>query len=170
MDLNARQTRQMLLAGTVPFPSKFPSTGTISFEAGSLSYSKGRDRAPTGFVIVQERSRGKRTVIRAFLQSDVAGIFIPGRRRSDGYFRVSRKKWAGNYDRGEWFLGDDACADTISSRLKLRGGADVTSRDSLLRGIVFVSAGKPVLTVTQEVTTAGALRKVRAAACTCDWE
>jgi hypothetical protein len=39
MDLDLRQTRRLYLAGTVAFPTPFPSSGIISFEAGHLKYT-----------------------------------------------------------------------------------------------------------------------------------
>ena len=80
MDLDCRQTRRLYLAGTVAFPTPFPSNGIISFESGNLKYAAGEPAKVKVWVVVQEYSHRDRTIIRAILQEDVAAIFIPGTR------------------------------------------------------------------------------------------
>ena len=91
MDLDYRQTRRLYLAGTVAFPTPYPSSGIISFESGNLKYAAGEPAKVKAWVVVQEYSHRDRTIIRAILQEDVAAIFIPGNRKSNGKFRISRK-------------------------------------------------------------------------------
>ena len=92
MDLDCRQTRRLYLAGTVAFPTPYPSSGIISLEAGNLKYAAGEPAKATAGVVVQEYSHRDRTIIRAILQDDVAAIFIPGKRKPNGKFRISRKE------------------------------------------------------------------------------
>jgi hypothetical protein len=113
--------------GKVAFPTPFPSTGTLSFESGVLSYAKGEPRHPTKFVVVQQASCGNKTVLRAILQRRVAAVFIPGR-WSGGKFRISRKKCVEDWENGEWFLDKDVSAQKVLRRLKL---STMTSRPEI---------------------------------------
>jgi hypothetical protein len=154
MDLDARQTRRLFLAGTVAFPTPFPSTGTISFEMGSLKYSRGAEPVATAFVIVQELSRGQRFMSRAIQLEDVSAIFIPGAKDLAGKFQISSEKCVEDFERGEWLLKPDFKEEVIRRRLDLAKGDDITTRDSVLRGVVFVAEAEPVLSVAEVTTTA----------------
>jgi hypothetical protein len=168
MDLNARQTRRLVLAGTVALPTPFPSTGIISFEAGSLTYASGRAPVATPFVVIQERARGNRSLTRATRQRDVAALFVPGVWRADGTFRISRRRWVNDLERGEWFLTDDVHAGEVDGRLQLRG-ADITTRDSILRGIAFIRKSRPVVSVTEVISTASEIIEWEEQYCTCSY-
>jgi hypothetical protein len=167
VDLNHRQTRGIFLVGKVAFPTPFPSIGTLSFESGMLSYAKGEPRRPTKFVIVQQPSSGDKSVLRAILQRRVAAMFVPGR-WSGGKFRISRKKCIEDWDNGEWFLDKDVSAQKVMRRLKLSKSDDITSRDSILRGIVFVGENQPVVNITEVITLARHPIKVGRPPCTCE--
>ena len=176
MDLNHQQTRQIFLVGKVAFPTPFPSIGTLSFESGVLSYAKGEPRRPTKFVVVQQASCGDKTVLRAILQRRVAAIFIPGW-WSRGKFRISRKKCVEDWENGEWFLDKDVSAQKVLRRLKLSKDVDITSRVSILRGIVFVGENQPVVNITETITlarstsaSARSTKEVDFPTCTCECE
>jgi hypothetical protein len=154
MDLGARQTRGLYLPGTVPFPTPYPSTGPISFDVGHLSYSAIEPPRDKDLVVSQEH-RGNQTIVRVMLQEHVSAVFIPGARNVDGVFRPSDKAQVDNFDEGEWFLGSDVNADVVRRRLKLGVQADISSRGSKLRGIVFIATERPVLRIMESTGTAG---------------
>jgi hypothetical protein len=161
MDLDFKVTRGLYLAGTVAFPTPYPSSGIISFESGNLKYAAGEPAKVTDLVVVQEYSHRDRTIIRAIRQEDVAAIFIPGR-KSKGEFRISRKTVVDDLEKGEWFVDSDVNSAAISKRLELSKGEEITSRDSKLRGIVFVAKNAPVVSIAQMTETADA-------SCDIDW-
>lgn len=174
MDFDARQTRRFVLAGTVAFPKPYPSIGTISFEKGRFKYSPDHDPKHEDLVVVQERSRGSRLLIRIFLRRHLATIFVPGEKSGEDRFRISCKKWVNDSRNGEWFLESDINPDEVRKRLDL-GDADITSRESVLRGIVYVAESRPVLTVLEEATLAFDSRELAMmipmetrTQCTCD--
>jgi hypothetical protein len=162
MDLDYRQTRRLYLAGTVAFPTPYPSSGIISFESGNLKYAANEPAKVKVWVVVQEYSHRDRTIIRAILQEDVAAIFIPGTWKSKGEFRISRKTVVDDLEAGEWFVDSDVNSAAISARLELSKGNEITSRDSKLRGIVFVAEDARVLSIAEMTETA-------AATCDVDW-
>ena len=174
VDFDARQTRRFVLAGTVAFPKPYPSIGTISFEKGSFRFSPDHDPKHEDLIVVQERSRGGRLLIRIFLRCHVAAIFVPGGRSCEGRFRISCKKWASDPRKGEWFLESDVNLDAVRKRLDL-GDADIETRESVLRGIAYAAEHRPVLTVLEESTLAVGSRDLAmivaggtSAQCTCD--
>ena len=169
MDLTHQQTRRLFLAGKVAFPTPFPATGTLSFELGMLSYAKGAPRRRTKFVTVQQPSRGDKSVLCTILQRRVAAVFIPGR-WSGAKFRISRKKCVVDWENGEWFLGKDVSAQKVARRLRLSKADDITSRDSMLRGIVFVGEDQSVVKITEVITKARHAVQARSPFCTCTGE
>ena len=56
MKLDYRQTRRLYLAGTVAFPSPYPSCGIISFESGNSQYAAIEPAKGKVWVIVQQYS------------------------------------------------------------------------------------------------------------------
>jgi hypothetical protein len=160
MDLDYRQTRRLCLAGTVAFPTPYPSSGIISFESGHLKYAAGKPAKVTPLVVVQEYSHRDRTIIRAIRQEDVAAIFIPGTWKSKGGFRISRKTVVDDLERGEWFVDSDVDSAAVNARLA--EGEEITSRDSKLRGIVFVAKDARMLNIAELTETAEA-------SCDIDW-
>lgn len=156
MNLDCRQTRRLYLAGTVAFPTPYPSSGIISFESANLKYAAGEPAKVKVLVVVQEYSHRDQTIIRAIPQKDVAAIFIPGTRKSNGKFRISRKAVVDDLERGEWFVDSDVNSEAISARLELSKGDEITSRDSKLRGIVFVAEESHVLNIAEMSETASA--------------
>jgi hypothetical protein len=175
MDLDARQTRRLFLAGTVAFPTPFPSTGVIAFVSGQLRYDEAQPRKPTPMVVIHERAQRHRSLRRMVLQKYVAALFIPGSRRSDGTFCISRKKWVNNFERGEWFLHTDVNPEEVRRRLapdKEKPKDDKDQKENVtLRGIVFVAEHRPVMSMTEETTTAGETAECAEYGCTCErWE
>ncbi len=68
MDLSVRQTRQLTLAGTVPFPRPFPAAGVVSFQCWKLAYESGADRVSADMIVVEEPSRGEKFLTRAIVR------------------------------------------------------------------------------------------------------
>jgi hypothetical protein len=155
LDLDYRQTRRLYLTGTVAFPTPFPSSGIISFESGNLKYAASEPAKVKDWVVVQECSHHDRTIIRAILQEDVTAIFIPGTRKSNGKFRISREAMVDDLEKGEWFVDSDVNSEVIRARLEQSKG-EITSRDSKLRGIVFVAQDAHVLNIAEMNETASA--------------
>jgi hypothetical protein len=166
MDLDARQARNFFLAGTVAFPTPFPSTGTISFPLGSVTYDTRGGEIEKRFVLIQEYRR-RRTIVRLMLQTDVSAIFVPGVWRG-GRFRGSSKPRVDNFDRGEWFLDTDVEIDVIRKRLDL-GDRDLETRNSNLRGIVFIPEDRRILRILEVAHTAGEDVDFGQIPCTCEW-
>src|SRR5262249_22547084 len=104
MKLDYRQMRRLYLGGTVAFPRPYPSCGILSFESGNSHYAA-RGTAKGKFrVIVQQYSEPDWVLDRAIRQEDVAAIFIPGTRKANGEFRISRESMVDDFETGEWFL------------------------------------------------------------------
>ncbi len=158
MDLDNRQTRRLFLAGTVAFPTPFPSVGTISFQSGNLSYSPGVQSNSKDVVVVQDQSDRDWTRIHSILREHVAAVFIPGTREHDGRFQIARDKSVDDDEKGEWFIDSDVSAEAIRARLRLTDEVDITSPDSILRGIVFVVEFRPVVSNAEMIATAAATR------------
>jgi hypothetical protein len=174
MDLDVKQTRRFYLAGTVAFPTPFPTVGGISIEDGSFQLpddaKKGRngeknDKRTNGeemetvpFVVVQENTGLQQATIRVVRESDVRAIFFPGvwvDTDKGRIFRFSEREYVHELEEGEWFLGPQINADEITRRLKLRErGKDITCRDSGVRGIVFVPEHRRVVTIHECALTA----------------
>lgn len=172
MDLDARQTRRLFLAGTVAFPQPFPSTGEITFEGGNLKFAGDQAQKPEPMVAVQEHARRNRSSRRVVLQDHVTALFIPGTRSPDGTFCISRKKWVNNFERGEWFLHSDVNPDAVRDRLapedKKAKGKNGKNGDTTLRGIIFLPEHLPVVSMTEETTTAGEALECIEYGCTCE--
>jgi hypothetical protein len=60
-----------------------------------------------------------------------------------------------DFERGEWFLLNEINDTEIRRRLGLQAGDDISTRESILRGVAFVSEGRPLLQSTEVVLTAG---------------
>lgn len=157
MKLDARQTRRLLLAGSVPFPKPYPSTGGISLERTTLVYSRILEKQKT-LVVVQDQHSKEMT--RLILECGVAAIFIAGTWvRVSGnrrVFKFSKQHAVHNFERGEWFLGPEISVDAIRTRLK-KPKLAINKRGNPARGIVFVHRDQPVMTVTEVVQTAGSV-------------
>ena len=168
MKLDARQTRRLLLAGAVPFPKPYPSTGRISIERTKLVYSR-FSKKPKAFIVVQEQHKNAAT--RLILRSGVAAIFIAGIWESvpriGRVFKFSRQHAVHNFERGEWFLGPEINVDAIRTRLK-KPKLAIDKRGNPARGIVFVYKDRPVMTVTEVVQTAGSIDPCRTGRYCCD--
>src|SRR5262245_61759767 len=149
MQLDTRQTRRIFLTGTVSFPVPFPSAGAISFEACNMCYSAGENTKAKDLVVVQESSHNSRTIARAILQNHIAAIFVPGIRGPNNRFQISQQAKLEDLEKGEWFVDSDVNTDTIRSRLNWSSEDDITTRGSVLRGIVFTRKDAPVLSVAE---------------------
>jgi hypothetical protein len=152
MDLDARQTRSFYLAGTVALPKPFPTLGTISFKSGQLTAAPGERPQDKNLVLVND-FQGNRTIVRLMLQEDVAAIFVPGERDGRGAFQPSAH--VESIDKGEWFVGSDVNAATIRARLNIAQQIDVASRNSVIKGIVFVGKDRRIFKVTEDSQAAG---------------
>jgi hypothetical protein len=142
------------LAGTVAFPTPFPSAGTISLAVGHLTYSPCERPKDRELVIVQDQ-RDNRRVVRLMLQEDVSAVLVAGTRDESGVFRISRKPRVDDLEQGEWFLDSDVNAGTIRERLNLQDADDISTPNSILRGIVFVAEDRPIIHTTEIFQTAG---------------
>jgi hypothetical protein len=155
MDLDLRQTRHLFLAGTVAMPTPFPKTGVIALDVLSLTYPE-RDAVKEGGLMIVDYS-DKDVVLRAMRRSHVSALFVNG--EWDGEkrrFQVSDKPCVDNFEHGEWFLRGDINEETIYKRLKLDPeNDDISTRNSMLRGIAFISEGRPLLQVTECALAAG---------------
>jgi hypothetical protein len=156
MQLDSRQTRRTFLTGTVSFPVPFPSAGAISFEARDLTYSEGKNTKAKDLVVVQESCHNSLTMARAVLQKHVAAIFVPGIRGPNNRFQISQQSKLDDLEKGEWFVDSDVNTDTIRSRLNWSSEDDITTRGSVLRGIVFTRKDAPVRSVAEVTETAEA--------------
>ena len=175
MDLDINQTRRFYLAGTVAFPTPFPSAGGISIEDGSFQLPVDANKSNNGekkvkqnnreqtetvpFVVVQENTGLKQVTIRVIRESDVRAIFFPGvwvDTDKGRIFRFAEREYVHDLEEGEWFLGPQINAGEITRRLHLRErGIDITCRDSGVRGIVFVPENQRVVTIHESAQTAG---------------
>ena len=169
MDLDARQSRGLFLAGTVPFPTPFPSMGTIALDVGQFTYSQGQPPHAKDLVLVLEFD-GNRTVARIMLQDDVSAFFIPGFRDANGAFQISHAAQVGDLDEGEWFLNGDINAATVRQCLGLGQQDDISTRSSILRGIVFIAEDSPILRTTEIFCMAGEDEELQFPCCTCEYE
>jgi hypothetical protein len=169
MDLDAKQTRNLFLAGTVAFPKPFASSGTISLCVGDLTYSRSQAPQNKDLVIVQEFN-SNRTVVRLMLQRAVSALFVPGERNGGGVFQISNEPFIYDFDQGEWFLDSDVNAATIRARLNLQPHDDISTRNSILRGMVFVGEDQPILHITEIAQTAGADLEMSNGYPCCQWE
>jgi hypothetical protein len=157
MDLDARHTRGLFLAGTVAFPTPFPTTGTISLDVGHLTYSPGEAPKEKDLLTVYEYRRD-RSVVRTMLQEDVAAVFIPGvwDENKKKVFRISDEPRLDDLEKGEWFLDTDVNPGAIRKRLYLKPEIDISTHNSRLRGIVFVAEDRPVKYTIEASQPAGA--------------
>lgn len=137
MDLDLTQARNLLLAGTVPFPSSFPAIGVVQITEGDLIVSRDGKIKTTRLVISRHDHDGQ-VESRLMQQSDVAGIFVPGAKDDHGVFQMSQAHGVDDFDEGEWFLDEDVNANEIRLRLNLNDEVDISTARSGLRGIVFV--------------------------------
>jgi hypothetical protein len=153
MDLDSQQTRRFFLAGTVAFPTPSMTTGIISFHACNWTVAQGADKLSDDVVAVQEPHEGNLNCIRIMRRSDVAAIFIPGKRNDGGAFRNAAEPYLKDMDEGEWFIASHADPSVITERLRLAGD-DISRRDSGLRGIVYLPATAPVLNIFEMAATA----------------
>jgi hypothetical protein len=169
MDLDAKQTRNFFLAGTVAFPKPFASSGTISLFVGGLTYSRGQAPQNKDLVLVQDFN-GNRTVVRLMLQRSVKALFVPGERNAGGVFQISYEPVVEDFDLGEWFLDSDVNEATIRARLNLQPQDDIATRNSILRGIVFVATDQPIVHITEVAQTAGDDLEMPDGYPCCQWE
>jgi len=182
LDLDIKQTRRFYLAGTVAFPTPFPTAGGISIEQGRFHLpddgNKGRNgdkknKQDNGegietvpFVVVEENTGLMQSTIRVVRESDVRAIFFPGvwvDTDKGRVFKFAEEEYVHDLEQGQWFLGPQITVDNIIKRLKLDDrGTDIGCRDSGVRGIVFVPEHRRVVTIHERAQTAGdAAMKIR---------
>jgi hypothetical protein len=164
MDLDFRQTRELLVAGAVAFPTPFPSTGTIALRTSDLIYFPNERPKRKDLVIVHEYHPGTR-IVRLMLQEDVSAIFVAGSRDDQGNFRTSHKPSVDDFDEGVWFLDSDVNEATVRQRLNVPHD-DISSESSILRGIVFIPENRRILRIIESSHTAGADDQLLATCCT----
>jgi hypothetical protein len=155
MDLDVRQTRNFLLAGTAAVPTPYGQLGSIAFDVGSFRRRRGvrRDRRRLLTVI---QHCGHATVLRVMLRSDIAALYIHGDEVGGGPFQMSPEASVDDFEKGEWFLGPDIRKGEVRRRLNLRRRRDdISTRDSILRGVAFVIEGRPVFEITEAAHAAG---------------
>jgi hypothetical protein len=178
-ELDSKQTRRLFLAGTVAFPTPFPSLGTISVEKGRLRRSDEDNNAPDElFVVVQEKAGIDRAKVRVVRQEDVAAIFIPEMSdyADDPLTKCccDEEDLVRDLEQGIWILkpgrdvaeliqnavkGDSDSAEKKAGRntaeKNKKRRIDVGRRDSGVKGIVFVPRHQPVLTIEECTHAAG---------------
>lgn len=174
MDLNVKQTRRFLLGSGITFPRHYPTTGTVSLDVGHFSLRAGAKPVDKELLIVQE-SGDISLSLHVFLREDVLGCFVPGNRDENGVFHISYEPHVKDFEQGEWFLDHDLCdLKVVRNRLSLPAGADISSRDSVLRGIAFVSEDSRTLRITEVAQLAGECESEELYTCcylgnTCCW-
>lgn len=146
--------RDGILEGTVAFPMPFPSLARISFEIGENTDHTMPELAGKDVVVLQE-VRDKASVRQIMARDKVSAVFVPGARDEQETFHISAAPHATDLESGEWFFGPDINSETLRTRLNLRETDDVSTRNSVLRGIVFLGESLPVLSVTEVGATAG---------------
>jgi hypothetical protein len=153
MDLDARQTRNLLLASTVCLPEMCSETGVIALYRRNLTYGQGQQVQKRLLMVVEQV--GRKTIIHQVVRRDVTAVYIHGDRDGAGVFRISKEPWVDNFERGEWFVLKEINRRDIRARLGLPRGDDISTRDSVLRGIAFVVRGRPLLRATEVALAAG---------------
>jgi hypothetical protein len=104
-DFDPLETRRMYLAGTVPFPTPFPTAGTVTIEDSKLSFQVlGEVEKPT--LIVEDPVRFDNKVVRTVFLKDVAAIFKPDA-ACDGELADPCSKTCVDFEKGQWFLADE---------------------------------------------------------------
>ena len=168
MKIKNRQVRRLYLTGTVAFPMPFPSVGDISFERAEVDFSPG-SRRTQHFVVVQEKPTHNSDVERVIRIEDVSSLFFPVRyeQKDDSSPRLffSDSDRVEDFDRGEWFFGEDVRVARIASWLNVKE-EDLFSEEFKIRGIAFVPEDRPVISRTQVTEAAGATGAVRSG-CDC---
>jgi hypothetical protein len=76
MDLDARQTRNLLLAGTAPLPTPYSKTGVIAVYMGHLTYGRGQQVRKRLLMVLDPSHH--RTTVQTVVRRDVAALYIDG--------------------------------------------------------------------------------------------
>jgi hypothetical protein len=171
--LDSRQTRRLLLAGTVALPKPFPCTAVVRLEKGSLTLACGEEPVEEWFVVIREHGDLCRAVTRRVRTSDVVALYFPGGAVADGDNDSADQKptdencdcSVDDLDAGLWVLQAEVNRKGVKSRL----GVDLSDPASCVQAIVFVRKHAPVYTVTELAQTAfdlqGPKTAVRPMAC-----
>lgn len=128
-DLDPLETRRMYLAGTVPFPTPFPTVGTVTIEDSKLSFQV-LEEVKTPTLIVEDPVRFDNKVVRTVFLKDAAAIFVPDA-ADDGEPSDPCSKTCVDFGKGKWFLGEEV------DRARNEGKP--------FPGIVFVAADASIL-------------------------
>jgi hypothetical protein len=146
-DLNPLETRRMHLAGTVPFPTPFPTVGTVWLKAGKST------------LVIEDPVHFDNKVTKTVYLDNVAAIFAPDPSGGDWSDPCGNK--CIDFERGKWFFGKNIITGITSS----------ISSESF-PGIVFVAADAPVfsrvdLTLTAAKTSMLGLPMMLMCGCLC---
>lgn len=176
--LDSRQTRRMLLAGSVPLPGPFPRTALVRLVLGSLTRACGERPADEWFVVIHEQGDLGRAITRHVRASDVAAIFVPAEAKpksnqtaaelpppEHGAQEAAAEPRAAevcscpvdDLDRGQWALEPDPTSEDFQERLAKSLEVDLADPKSCVQAIVFVPKHAPVYTVMEQSQTAGAV-------------
>lgn len=138
LELDPLETRRMYLAGTVPFPTPFPTVGTVTINDSKLSFQVlGEVEVPT--LIVEDPVRFDNKVVRTVFLKDVAAIFRPQLPEDQGCTDPCGKKSV-DFENGTWYLGKEV--------------EEVGKECGAFPGIVFVAADASVLSRVDLTLTA----------------
>ena len=161
MKLNSALSRRLMLAGTVEFPTPYPTVGTISIETHQVHYPPDDRVEEEVFVVVQELQHLSESVTRVIAKEHVAAIVFVG-----GGGKKGAKEDKGNDENGFarcaesfdaetciWFLKPDIDLKKIAKHLGI-GAEALAGRDSPARGIVFVPEFAPVLSMCESTQIA----------------
>lgn len=172
MQLTSQQIRRYYLAGTVAFPTPYPSVGTISIETQKdVPYPNGTFPEHT-FVVVKEQREPNYALVRAVLREEVGAVFVPGESIYDKSgteigFEIAEPQVPLDFEKGKWFVTPEIHAGRMASALHLGDTSKIDDRDSsIARGIVFVQEHARVLSMLEANQPAGmASDWLTAAAC-----
>jgi hypothetical protein len=156
---DSRQTRRLLLTGTVALPKPFPFSAVVRLEKGSLTLLCGEDPVEEWFVVIREPGDLSSATTRRVRASDVVALCFPGGAVADGQETAETQPTDENcdcsvdeLDQGLWVLRPDVDRKGVRRRL----GVDIADPKSCVQAIVFVPRNAPVYTVTELVQTAAA--------------
>lgn len=158
---DSRQSRRLLLAGTVALPKPFPCTAIVRLEKGSLTLACGEDPVEEWFVVIREPGDLSSATTRRVRASDVVALYFPGGAVGGGDEKPAEATGTNencgcsvdDLDGGLWVLQADVHRKGVKSRL----GVDLSDPKCCVQAIVFVPKHAPVYTVTELAQTAAAV-------------
>src|SRR5262245_35826436 len=90
MGFTRRQAQALHLAGTVSVPPTFPELGKLRLEPGACGVAPHGKTAPADVLCVEQELSPRVSIVRKFLVSDVAAVFVP---KSPGNVSLSDGTW-----------------------------------------------------------------------------